>query len=810
MRYTKLSIVVLCVLTVVGALYGCGSSSKEGTVSGTVAGSVGDTMCRQCHSAVVDPLTGEGIIAQYDNTSPHRNSPYANNGNGCEACHGGGAQHNGVGPIPYVNPFAGNGTRCTACHAGKYQTNAPTKFAASLHGEMTIETGGACRRCHTHEGAVLGAYSGLTGSYGVMSNTSYQLAVPLQKEFGVFQCGTCHQHGGGLRVVKARDTSGNVVNWNPSKSFMANDQFNFCTSCHTMKSYDGNAVLASGNIVSYGSFTVATERVGYHNTSWYRVLATTHLNNSDNPTAGGISGYVVRIPKTADDAYASTTNPQVNPCFDCHGHEARTMTAYTNPSVTTGTRAYNPANETIWTQWAKSGHAGQLLKVKMEAVGISTGAGAVDTAMTTTVGEATAAAWFHYDWSATNRQSCQRCHTATGASNFLKNPSAYDSTKNDFQHLAGWSVSSRASKQREMLYCWGCHANVSADKGGLRNPGALSFTYTNGATAMYPDASSANVCIACHSGRETGDSIKNSTGDFSNLSFINSHYLSAGGTVFAKTGYTFDGRDYSIPASDLHDKIGMGVATGNASFDAVRNNYTSGPCVACHFGSNDGSHTLSPYTKGTTTTGVPTTDLNPVCVNCHTTRGAGTNAAIAWLGDDATAATFQGSTHKARYQAALEALRVQLAAKGYHFYEKHPYFYTSPYNTGYTELGDCTDNLPVKNWQTSGTSIFTWSGTSCTSDMGTAGTVGTGMINMGAAFSYNLLKHDPGGVAHNRRYTRRLIYDAIDQMDDGILNYSVYATLNALDAGMYVYKVSAIAYLINNGLVNGGTAAERF
>ncbi len=801
MRYAKLSILLLCVLTAVVSLYGCGSSSKEGKASGSVAGSVGDTMCRQCHSAVVDPLTGEGIIAQYDNTSPHRDSPYANNGNGCEACHGGGAQHNGVGPIPYVNPFAGNGTRCIACHTGKYQTNAPTKFADSLHGQMTIETGGSCRRCHTHEGAVLGAYSGLTGSGGVMDNASYQGAVPLQREFGVFQCGTCHQHGGGLRTVKARDTSGNVVAWNPSKSYLLNDQFNLCTGCHTLKSYDGNTVLASGNVVSYGSFTVATEKVGHHDTSWYRVIATTHLNNADNPAAGGISGYVVRIPKTADDAYASTTNPNAKPCFDCHGHEARTMTAYTNPSVTTGTRAYNPANETIWTQWAKSAHAGQLLKVKMAAVGISTGAAAVDTAMTTTVGAPTSDPWFHYDWSATNRQDCQRCHTATGVSNFLKDPATYDKTKNDFQHLAGWTVSSRASKQRELLYCWGCHENVSADKGGLRNPGALSFTYTNGATASYPDASSANVCIACHSGRETGDSIKNSTGAFSNLSFINSHYLSAGGTVFAKTGYTFDGRDYSIPASDLHDKIGMGVVTGDANFDAVRGNYTSGPCVACHFGSNDGSHTLSPYTQYSPTD----LALNPVCVNCHTTRGAGSNAAIAWLGDDTTAATFQGSTHKARYQAALEALRVQLAAKGYYFYERHPYFYTAAYNTGYTESGACTDNLPVKNWQTGGTSTFTWSGTSCTSVAGTTGTVGTGSVNMGAAFNYNLLKNDPGGVAHNRRYTRRLIYDAIDQMDDGTLNYSVSATLNAVTD---VYKVSATSYLIKSGATT--SAEERY
>ncbi len=106
MSTRKLSIMMLCMLSLAAFLYGCGSSSREGAASGTpdTVASVGDSMCRQCHSAVLDPLTGEGIIAQYDATSPHRNSAHANNGNGCEACHGGGAQHNGVGPIPYPNP----------------------------------------------------------------------------------------------------------------------------------------------------------------------------------------------------------------------------------------------------------------------------------------------------------------------------------------------------------------------------------------------------------------------------------------------------------------------------------------------------------------------------------------------------------------------------------------------------------------------------------------------------------------------------------------------------------------------------------
>ncbi|MGD9663102.1 MAG: multiheme c-type cytochrome, partial [Porticoccaceae bacterium] len=80
-------------------LYGCGSSSKSGGSINNVA-TVGDTACVQCHSAAQDPLTGETIVAQYNKSAHYLG------GQGCESCHGGGAQHNGVGPIPYPAPGA--------------------------------------------------------------------------------------------------------------------------------------------------------------------------------------------------------------------------------------------------------------------------------------------------------------------------------------------------------------------------------------------------------------------------------------------------------------------------------------------------------------------------------------------------------------------------------------------------------------------------------------------------------------------------------------------------------------------------------
>lgn len=762
---------------------GCGSSgNKEGDGGLT---NVGDTVCTQCHSAVLDPLTQQSIIVQYERSSPHKDSPYANDGNGCEACHGSASQHNGIGPIQYPDPFAGNGTRCADCHKGDYATDAPTKFAGSNHGDpakFTLEEADPCRRCHSHEGAVLSNIAGLTGNGEILDNPVNQGLVPFTTTYSAFRCSTCHEHGAGLRPVMARDNTGNLVNWNPDKN-QEPGQFDLCTSCHTMYDYTGNTLLASGTAADAATGKPATGKVGHHETAWYRIIATTHY---DNPATGRNAGDNADLAAgNVIEGYNLRKNT-ANPCFDCHGHEAYA-----------GTRRGQTTTPTIYTDWAQSGHAGGLLGAKYAAADSETDrtldevdsvmiSGVAATESSTVYGTLTRAtsagdAWGHYNWDRSGRAACQRCHTATGAANYLANPATYDANNNSFTHLSDWTSSTKAvgSTQNELLYCWGCHTNAA--KGLLYAPGAITASYTDvSPEPVFPDSGASNICISCHSGRESGDSIKAKIGNFSNLSFINSHYLTAGGTVFAETGYEFAGRDYAIPSGDTHDRIGRGL-TGNATVDA---DYTNGPCVSCHMDSRDTddltvkrSHTYSPLTRYADND----LALNPVCVNCHTTRGEGSNAAVAWLGDDNTAATLQGTTHRARYQAALEALKVLLGLKGYYFAESHPYFFT-----------DNTYATAVKNWLSPG-------------DADTTGAT-TGKNNMGAAFNYNLMKHDPGGVAHNRRYTRRLVYDAIDWVDDDTLNYSVSTTLNALDNAT-TYKASAISYLLQSST---GTSADRY
>jgi nitrate reductase cytochrome c-type subunit len=760
MQMKKL-IMPFCLLSMAAMLYGCGSSSKSGGSISSMA-TVGDTACVQCHSAAQDTLTGETIVSQY-----HKSAHYLS-GQGCESCHGGGAQHNGVGPIPYAAPGA---AQCATCHNGitAVATNS-TEYVNSNHALLDLHYSATsssplCLRCHSHEGAVIFDQRGITGDKTFLTAPTTTSQLTLDRDgtkFKAINCQTCHEHGGALRAQHAQvsTTDSTRVAWDPNKNLKV-DQFDLCTSCHTILANDGTTLVASGTVI-------AGRTAFYHNDRWTRMIATTHY---DNPATGVglatnlIEGYVIRT-------------KGANPCFDCHGHEAKAATGSTTES-------------TIHTDWAKSAHAGGLLNQKLAALAANPtrNDAQVDAILAAGVDATTGPAWEHYNWDDTaSRGTCQRCHTATGASNFMTNPATYDKTGNgnSFTHLSGWTTTTKTSPQNELMYCWGCHTN--AGTGTLRTPGAITETYspaTTGdpaTTVAYPNVGNSNTCMTCHLGRESGDVIKNDQDADGVRGFVNSHYLAAGGTVFGKTGYTLGGRDYDSAAKGfVHDKLGVS-STGTAAADAyIASNglSTSGPCAACHMTSEKlgvkTSHKYSPFSEYTPVAPAVTNDisLNPLCVTCHSTRGAGTDAKAVW---------FEG-TWKARSDAALEALRVQLDANGMYFFEAHPYFYAGPGGTG----GSFTN----------------WAGVFGLAEWKDA---------MGTAFNYNLLKHDPGAVAHNRYYVRRLIYDSMDKLDNGILDYSVFATLNALDGTVATYKANAITFLINRGTAdaNVGTAAERF
>ena len=404
----------------------------------------------------------------------------------------------------------------------------------------------------------------------------------------------------------------------------------------------------------------------------------------------------------------------ITACEDCH------YPANLNPAVTTQW-AHNPAID-INQQWANSAHGGHI------ASGPAT--------------KTSAPGWTYYNWDQTtgtgNRAVCQRCHTATGAKNFFNAKiagTAYVETSNTFPHLEGWTAAT-GSPQSEMLYCWGCHSDVPT--GELRDPGAIVETFAGvgtgapAATVTFPNVFESNICLGCHIGRQVGQNVADSTADFSNRNFINSHYLAAGGTVFNESGYEYINSLGGHTTAGPYNIYGFHKQVGWSNVQSTGN---SGPCVTCHMTSSAAGHTFEVVHKDGA--GVITSVASTVCGGCHA---------------DITPATLNSTQDE--FAAAIEELRVALTNRGVHFYEAHPYFYTAPY----------VPNAPSGT----NTGVTNWDGI----NVGTVATpiTGRGKDVMGAAFNYNLLKHDPGAYAHNSGYALKLIVDSLDFLNDGAVD----------------------------------------
>ena len=720
MRTKKFSSMVLCVLLVAAFLYGCGSSKKEGT-TGTApenVAEVGDTACFQCHAATADPLTGDTFIEQYKR-STHSEI-------GCESCHGGGAEHNGIGPFPYIlNSEVSDAQiaqRCAMCHNG---TTVYKGRVAPLSSSINFQNGNhanpfsaeeaheaKCSRCHSHEGAVLQGIAGYTGDRSILDNAAYEPVLPRDPEtFNTIRCETCHEHGANLRQWMTRDAVGNVVAWDPNKNFV-NDQIDLCTGCHTLTTNDGK-LIGSGNILTITTGTGTTVDVPtaafYHNTRWFRTLPSTHYDQPDSTTV--IEGYVVR----------KVTESVKNPCFDCHGHEYKTNTRALADRPERGA--------TIFTDWGQSGHAGKVLNQKVAAAATASNSttAQVDAVMKAGVIESTGAAWVHYDWDATlnadgtsNRGECQMCHTSTGFANFVPDPVNYDFRNNDFSHLSGWKkastgVATVSSGQNELLYCWGCHSN--AGLGVMRRTGDayLSFTINNQPIIIQNVGKSA-VCVVCHGGRgSVGASVLND----SRSSRFQGHHAPTAGIMFASQthiAYEYAGKNYDNPAFK-HYQI-------NAD--------TDGPCASCHMAGANHSF------EAVTTSGGVITAINnqALCDTCH--AGFITPATI--------------TAPKEGFAEASTVLNNYLAnAAGFTNYLG--YAITS---SNYADRVAVPDNA------------------------------------YGAWQNGKIIGDEPCAYVHNPTYIRRIIFDSIDFMDNGVLNGTISFDATAFPkAATWFYKPGA-------------------
>lgn len=362
---------------------------------------------------------------------------------------------------------------------------------------------------------------------------------------------------------------------------------------------------------------------------------------------------------------------------------------------------------------------------------------------------------------------CVRCHTSAGFTQYVMS---------NYSTLS--PVGTVADKSAEPLTCNGCHnSNFTVRTTGL--PLTAYYNYNSTATGQITlkfdkfyatdtygnppgpiDNAGSKACIPCHAGRESGSTIHAAARaglNFSNVGFVNSHYMSAAGTMYRSTGYEYAGLNYGY-LSGFENFEYQHPLIGTEYIKFLANDYvggTNGPCVGCHMTSPN-KHKFSVFSSANN--GAVTKITSPICEICHAV-GVPNAAPIRMTVADV-------NRYRSDYSAALDALQALLFTKGIVYTSTYPYFYT-------------TGNAPYTNWE-SGDIVY----------------IGKGSDVMGAAFNFNLLKREPGAYVHNSVYTKRLLYDAIDFLDDGILNNTVSDTIDGLAALSASQKHDAKACLV--------------
>jgi len=455
-------------------------------------------------------------------------------------------------------------------------------------------------------------------------------------------------------------------------------------------------------------------------------------------------------------------------CYKCHGRITLSSGHFTNNTSATAPGSYvsknyanncrachNPHDPTslmsLNKDWASSGH-----------------------------GEATAAAWSTEDFKnafSGGSYACIRCHTSTGFVNFLNNnfTTPFPTTT--------WATS--GDKSHEVLSCNACHSSYDFKHSVRKTSGPFVAPYNNNLDQKtFPDVGASNLCIACHSGRESMATILTLTNmsGASSPAFKNPHYMAAAGLMYMTTGFTNfttvtakpAGASYTYGASytmyygsgatpsgnisSTHRKLGTTLINGDSHNPAAftSGNYDAdGPCVTCHMNATGQSDRKTSHTFA-----INANAFNQVCVNCHGSEGPVTGFLEEQSAVFRNALTLAVKLLKSNYGITFNS-------------SSYPYFFNAN-GTGVTNWRRGHDNAFAKKL-------------------------------MGACYNINLLVREPGAYAHGRTYARRLIYDTIDFLDDGSLNLST-GTI-AIASGM-VDTTGAVIYAKGASANDSATTAS--
>jgi hypothetical protein len=259
---------LLTTLSLAALLNGCGSSSKEGSATTAeldAVAKVDEVTCAQCHGSSYNPQSGQPIYAAYAQSKHFRNSVAVV---GCQDCHGGGAEHNGVGPMPYPNPDAAG--KCWGCHKpaflGTYEPNGVATTIEKAHFTnvtsfrtlyLTAADKNTCTGCHEphNPGSGFGAserkawaesgHGDLASAAWVPSASHKWRASGGSEDFSqaipASDCLRCHTADGFVQFATGSKPFTSIANL--AGDTKVNSPLN-CTACHNNDSFSVRGVSA--------------------------------------------------------------------------------------------------------------------------------------------------------------------------------------------------------------------------------------------------------------------------------------------------------------------------------------------------------------------------------------------------------------------------------------------------------------------------------------------------------------------------------------------------------------------------------------
>ena len=225
----------LASLLLSAALTGCGSDNKEGGISPADVPKVSEAACAQCHGSAVSSVTGNliysgGFGGGY-NASSHLQ-------NGCQSCHGGGAQHNGVGPLPYPKPDVDG--QCVKCHdaaffaakTGPSQAHLTAVAVGTLKSATYQTSKSKCTDCHDPHDTSVVKKGAIYGEWAESGHADVQSMPWIDYDFGATSraaCSRCHTATGYGMYLADPNAAGYA--WKSDQDPVEHEILR-CTTCH--------------------------------------------------------------------------------------------------------------------------------------------------------------------------------------------------------------------------------------------------------------------------------------------------------------------------------------------------------------------------------------------------------------------------------------------------------------------------------------------------------------------------------------------------------------------------------------------------